>query len=160
MMAETIQKAATNFLLTTPEVVASVGKFTVSQKPFIFRNEIIVNLEDHEYSAVSAIVVEDGGPLAANSLTRFRARRLRVTIWANGIRDAAGILTSPASVEEKINDTFLVLDKYLHRTDPAPVMWSTIRTISSDRIGDLSEPVSVIDGDGIQIATVNYAVFF
>jgi len=157
-MAETIQRAAVNYLLTLPEVTASVG--SNDEGPFIYRNEIIVNLEDNQYSAVSAIVVEDGGPLAVNSLTRFRARRLRVTIWANGIRDAIGNLTQPATVPEKINDTFIVLDKFLHRTDPEPVMWSTIKTISSDRIGDLSAPVSVIDGDGIQIATVNYSVLF
>lgn len=159
-MAETIQKAAVKYLLNLPEVVNSVGKFAVSQKPFIFRNEILVNLEDHQYAAVSAIVVEDGGPLAVNAITRFRAKRLRVTIWANGDRDALGNLINPASVEDKINDTFLVLDKYLHRTDPRPVLWSTIVTQACERIGDISEPVSVVDGDGIQIATVNYSVFF
>jgi hypothetical protein len=159
-MAETIQKAAVKYLLGVPEIVAAVGKTTVTEKPFIFRGEMNVNLEDNQYSAVAAIVVEDGGPLAVNAISRFRARRLRVTIWANGTRDAIGNLLSPVGVEEKINDTFLILDKYLHRTDPEPVVWSTIQTISSDRIGDLSEPVSVIDGDGIQIATVNYSVFF
>lgn len=159
-MAETIQRAAVNYLLTVPEVVAAVGKFSDSQKPFIFRGEMIANLEDDQYTAVSAIVVEDGGPLAVNAVSRFRARRLRITIWANGNRDAVGNLLSPVGVEEKINDTFIVLDKVMHRTDPEPVLWSTVRTISCDRIGDLSEPVPVIDGDGIQIATVNYAVFF
>lgn len=159
-MAETIQKAATKYLLTIPEIVNAVGKFDTSLKPFIFRDEILVNLESNKYAAVSAIVVEDGGPIATPTITRFRARRLRVTIWANGTRDAAGNLIDPSSVEEKINDTFLILDRYLHRTDPAPVLWSTIITISSDRIGDLSEPVGISDGDGIKIASVNYAVYF
>lgn len=159
-MAEVLQAAATKYLLGVPEVVNSVGKFPVSLKPFIFRDEILVNLEDGQYSAVSAIVVEDGGPLAVTTLTRFRARRLRITIWANGIRDGQGNLTNPASVEDKINDTFLVLDKYMHRTDPQPVMWNTFPTIHCDRIGDISEPVGVTDGDGIKIATVTYAVFF
>lgn len=157
-MAETIQRAAVNYLLGISEVVDAVG--SNDEGPFIFRNEIIVNLEDHQYSAVSAIVVEDGGPLAVNSITRFRARRLRVTIWANGDRDAIGNLVNPGTVKEKINDTFLVLDRYLHRTSPEAVRWSTILTTASDRIGDISEPVAVIDGDGIQIATVNYSVFF
>jgi hypothetical protein len=159
-MAETIQKAATKYLLSVSEVVNAVGKFDVSLKPFIFRDEMLANLESNEYAPVSAVVVEDGGPIATPTITRFRSRRLRVTIWANGTRDALGNLTDPSSVEEKINDTFLVLDKYLHRTDPAPVLWSTIVTISSDRIGDISEPVGITDGDGIKIASVNYAVYF
>ena len=159
-MAEVIQAAATKYLLGLPEVVNAVGKFPTTLKPFIFRDEILVNLEDGQYVAVSAIVVEDGGPLAVNTLTRFRARRLRITIWANGTRDAIGNLINPGSVEDKINDTFLVLDKYMHRTDPQPIMWNTFPTIHCDRIGDLSEPVSITDGDGIKIATVVYAVFF
>jgi hypothetical protein len=159
MMADTVQKAAGLYLLTIPEVVNAVGE-SDEGVPFIFRDEILVNLEHDHYSEVSAIVLEDGGPLAVNTLTRFRGRRLRVTIWANGIRDALGNLTNPATVKDKINETFLVLDKYLHRTDSSTVVWHNLRTISSDRIGDISEPVSVIDGDGIQIATVNYAVFF
>jgi len=158
-MADTVQKAASLFLLTKPDVVAVVGESNEGV-PFIFRDEILANLEHDQYSEVSALVLEDGGPLAVNTLTRFRARRLRVTIWANGIRDANGNLTNPGSVKDKINETFLVIDKYLHRTDSSTVMWHDLRTISSDRIGDVSEPVSVIDGDGIQIATVNYAVFF
>lgn len=159
-MAETIQKAAVKYLLSVPEVVAAVGKTVDTLKPFIFRNEMLVNLEDNHYTSVAALVVEDGGPLAVNALTRFRARRLRITIWANGNRDALGNLTQPGLVEEKINDTFIILDKYMHRTNPVPILWSTILTNACDRIGDLSEPVSVIDGDGIQIATVNYSVFF
>lgn len=157
-MSESIQKAAVNYLLTIPEIVAVVG--SNDEGPFIYRNEIIVNLEDNQYSVVAAIVVEDGGPLAVNTLTRFRARRLRITIWANGVRDALGNLTQPGTVVEKINDTFIVLDKFMHRTDTAPVLWDDIITISCDRIGDISEPVAVVDGDGIQIATVTYAVFF
>ena len=159
-MAETIQKAAVKYLLSVPEVVAAVGKTPTNLRPFIFRGEMNVNLEDQQYADVAAIVVEDGGPLAVNALTRFRARRLRITIWANGNRDPIGNLLIPVGVEEKINDTFLILDKYMHRTNPAPVLWSTILTNACDRIGDLSEPVSVIDGDGIQIATANYSVFF
>lgn len=159
-MSETIQKAAVKYLLSVPEVVAAVGEFPDSGNPFIFRNEMLVNLEDNQYSSVAALVVEDGGPLAVNTLTRFRARRLRITIWANGPRDLLGNLTDPSAVEEKINDTFIILDKFMHRTDPNPVMWSTIKTISSDRIGDISDPVAVTDGDGIQIASVNYSVFF
>lgn len=159
-MTDTIQKAAVKYLLTVPEVVASVGKFTLTQVPFIFRDEMLVNLEDGKYSAISAIVVEDGGPIAQPAITRFRARRLRVTIWGNGTRDGMGNLVDPASVEDVINETFLVLDKFLHRTDPASVMWAGIQTISCDRIGDISEPVSITDGDGIKIATVNYAVGF
>lgn len=159
-MADDLQGAAVKYLLSIPEVTSAVGKFTLTAKPFIFRDEMLVNLEDGEYQAVSAIVVEDGGPVAVPAITRYRARRLRVTIWANGNRDAGGNLVDPKSVRLKINDTFKVLDKYLHRTSPEIVMWSDIYTISSDRLIDLSEPVAVTDGDGIMIASVYYAVYF
>jgi len=159
-MADDLQGACVKYLLTIPEVVDAVGKFNLTQKPFIFRDEILVNLEDGEYQAVSAIVVEDAGPYATLTLSRYRGRRLRVTIWANGLRDVMGNLVSPSSVRLKINDTFKVLDKYMHRTDPSIVHWASIPTVSSDRIIDLSEPVAVTDGDGIMIASVYYAVYF
>lgn len=159
-MADDLQGAAVKYLLSISEVVAAVGKFNITNKPFIFRDEMLVNLEDNEYTAVSAIVVEDGGPIAVPTITRYRGRRLRITIWANGNRDAAGHLVDPKSVRLKINDTFNVLDKYMHRTSPAIIPWSGIFTISSDRLIDLSEPVGVTDGDGIMIASVYYAVYF
>jgi hypothetical protein len=148
------------YLLTLPELVSAVGKFTLTQKPFIFRDEMLVNLEDNQYTAVSAVVVEDGGPLDTNALTRFRARRVAVHIWANGNRDALGNLVNPTVVDDKIETTFAVLDKYLHRTDPEAVWWGTVLTQASDRLGDISKPVPVIDGDGIKLATVYYSVLF
>ena len=157
-MAEALQGAAVKYLLSLPEVVEVVGKFSESLKPFIFRDEMLVNLERSQYEAVSAVVVEDGGPLAVNAISRFRARRLSVTIWANGLRDGMGNLVDPRTVEDKIFNTFAVIDRYLHRTDPAPVLWNETITFGSDRIGDISKPVSVIDGDGIKIATAYYSV--
>lgn len=159
-MSEDIQGAATKYLLSISEVVASVGKFELTNKPFIFRDEMLVNLEDNQYQAVSAIVLEDGGPVAAPTLTRYRGRRLRVNIWANGTRDASGNLVNPKSVRLKINDTFNVVDKYLHRINPQPMYWADLYTISSDRLIDLSEPIAVTDGDGIMLATTYYAVYF
>lgn len=155
---EVLQGAAVKYLKGLPEVVQTVGKLTTSQTPFIFRDEMLVNLEDHQYQAVSAIVVEDGGPLANPNLTRFRLRRLSITIWANGTRDVDGNLIAPSSVENKIFSTYEILDKYLHRTDPAPVLWNTLITYACERIGDISKPISVIDGDGIKLATVYYSV--
>lgn len=157
-MAEALQGAAVKYLKTIPTLVSAVGKFQTSQIPFIFRDEMLVNLEDGQYQAVSAIVVEDGGALATPGITRFRARRLSVTIWANGTRDAMGNLVDPKTVEDKIFSTFEVIDRYLHRTDPATVLWGTTPTFGSDRIGDISKPISVVDGDGIKIATVYYSV--
>jgi hypothetical protein len=157
-MAGALQGAAVKYLKTLSPVVDSVGKFATSQVPFIFRDEMLVNLEDHQYQAVSAIVVEDGGPLATPGITRFRARRLSVTIWANGIRNGMGVLVDPKTVEDKIFETFSVIDMYLHRTDPDTVFWDSIPTFGSDRIGDISKPVAITDGDGIKIATVNYSV--
>jgi|SRR3954471_10176140 len=157
-MAEALQGAAVKYLKTLPEVVAAVGKFNLTDVPFIFRDEMLVNLEDGQYQAVSALVVEDGGPLANPAITRFRSRRLSVTIWANGTRDGLGNLVDPKTVEDKIFTTFNIIDKYLHRTDPATIMWYTTPTFGSDRIGDLSKPISVTDGDGIKLATVYYSV--
>lgn len=159
-MAEDLQGAAVKYLLTVPAITSAVGKFNLTQKPFLFRDEMLANLESGEYQAVSAVVVEDGGPLNVGAISRFRSRRLRITIWANGTRDGMGNLVDPKSVRLKINDTFLVLDKVMHRTDPELVMWSTIPTVSSERLTDLSEPVAITDGDGIMIATVYYAVSF
>lgn len=159
-MAEDIQGAAVKYLLSLPDVVNSVGKFHDSNKPFIFRDEMLVNLEEKQYSAISAIVVQDGGPVAVPTITKYRGRRLRVNIWANGTRDILGNLVDPKTVRLKLNETFQALDKYLHRTNPEIVLWSSVYTISSDRLIDLSEPISVVDGDGIMTASVYYAVFF
>lgn|SRR3954463_1654000 len=159
-MAEDLQGAAVLYLLNIPEVVDAVGKFNLTLKPFIFRDEILVNLEYDEYQAVSAVVVEDAGPLASLPTSRFRGRRLRVTIWANGTRDGNGNLANPRTVRWKINDTFKVIDKYLNRTDPATVYWADIATVACDRLVDISEPVAITDGDGIMIASAYYAVFF
>ncbi len=159
-MPEDLQGGAVKYLQNIPEVVAAVGKFTLTNKPFIFRDEILVNLESGEYEAVSAIVVEDAGPLAALPRSRFRGRRLRVTIWANGTRDSSGILVNPRSVRWKINDTFTALDKYLNRTSTESVYWADILTTDCERLIDLSEPVAISDGDGVMIASVYYAVYF
>ena len=159
-MADDLQGAAVKYLLTVPSVVAAVGKFDITQKPFIFRDEILVNLESGEYQAVSAIVVEDAGPLAALPRSRFRARRLRITIWANGTRDVSGNLVNSSSVRLKINDTFNAFDKILNRPDGSTVLWSSIFTVASERLIDLSEPVAVTDGDGIMIASAYYAIYF
>jgi len=155
-----LQGAAVLYLLGIPEVVNAVGEFPDSGKPFIFRDEILVNLEDGQYSAISAIVVEDAGPVAALSLSPYRGRRLRLTIWANGDRDLLGNFINPRSVRLKIDDTFKIVDKYLHRTDTEVVNWSGIYTVSCERSVDLSEPVAIVDGDGIMIASAYYTVYF
>jgi len=155
-----VQGSAVLFLLGIPEVVAAVGKTTITAKPFIFRDEMLVNLESKEYSAVSAIVVEDAGPMASLQLSGFRGRRLRLTIWANGTRDVLGNLTDPRSVRLKIDDTFKVVDKYMHRKDTEMIQWPGLMTVSCDRILDLSEPVAVTEGDGIMIASAYYSVYF
>lgn len=155
---ESLQGAAVKYLKTLPSVLASVGKFNLTQVPFIFRDEMLVNLEDHQYQAVSALVIEDGGPIALPAITRFRARRLSVTIWANGTRDGIGNLVDPKTVDDKIFSTFEVVDKYLHRTTPETVMWYSLPTYGSERIGDISKPISILDGDGIKLATVYYSV--
>jgi hypothetical protein len=159
-MADDLQGAAVKYLLNIPEVVAAVGKFDLTQKPFIFRDEILVNLESGEYQAVSAIVIEDAGPVATMMRSRFRARRLRMTIWANGTRDAGGRLVSSSSVRLKINDTFNAVDKYLNRVDGNTVQWSSLYTVVSERMLDLSEPIGVTDGDGLMIASAYYGVYF
>jgi hypothetical protein len=159
-MPEDLQGGAVKYLQNIPEVVNAVGKFTITQKPFIFRDENLVNLESGEYQAISAIVIEDAGPYAALSLSRFRGRRLRLTIWANGTRDASGILVDTRSVRWKINDTFKTVDKYMNRTSPETVYWADILTFSCERIIDLSEPVAISDGDGILIASSYYAVYY
>lgn len=153
-----LQHDAVRYLLSIPEVVAAVGKFDLTEIPFIFRDEMLVNLEEEQYFSVSAIVVEDGGPIATPGLTRFRNRRITVQIWANGTRDGMGNLVDPKTVEDKIFDTFKILDFYLHRTNPETVMWWTTPTYACERIGDLSKPISITDGDGIKTAAVNYSV--
>lgn len=158
-MAEALQGAAVKYLLSIPEVVSAVGQ-TSEGLPHIYRDENLANLEDGYYQAVSSIVVEDAGPISSLALSRYRGRRLRVTIWANGDRGISGNLIGPKSVHDKITSTFNVADKYLHRTDPEPVVWGNYVTISCDRLVDISEPVLVSEGDGIMIASAYYGVFF
>jgi hypothetical protein len=159
-MTAYLQGPAVKYLLGIPEVVTVVGKFDISEKPFIFRDEMLVNLEDGQYEAVSAVVVQDAGPITSLELSRFRGRRIRVTIWANGTRDGLGNLVGSKSVYDKLSDTFDVVDKYLHRTNPELVDWDGVKTVSCDRLVDLSEPVALSEGDGILIASAYYGVFF
>jgi hypothetical protein len=155
-----LQGGAVIYLLAIQEVVDAVGKFPDSLSPFIFRDEMLVNLEEGQYSSVSAIVIEDAGPIASLPLSGYRGRRLRLTIWANGTRDAMGNFIDPRSVRLKIDDTFKTVDKYMHRKDPAIVDWAGIKTVSCDRLIDLSEPVAITDGDGIMISSAYYVVYF
>jgi hypothetical protein len=159
-MNQALQGYAVKYLLSLPEVVSVVGKFDDSNIPFIFRDEILVNLEEGEYQAVSAIVVEDAGPMASLTLSRYRGRRLRVTIWANGDRDSFGNLINTKSVYDKIESTFFIVDRYMHRTSPEIVDWAGLKIVSCDRLIDLSEPVKLSEGDGILIASTYYGVFF
>lgn len=159
-MTAYLQGPAVKYLLGIPEVVNVVGKFDISEKPFIFRDEMLVNLEDGQYQAVSAVVVQDAGPITSLELSRFRGRRIRVTIWSNGTRDILGNLVGSKSVYDKLSDTFDVVDKYLHRTNPELVDWDGVKTVSCDRLVDLSEPVALSEGDGILIASAYYGVFF
>lgn len=159
-MAEALQGSAVKYLLTFPEIINSVGSFEDSSDPFIFRDEMLVNLESGIYSATSAIVVEDAGPITSLQLSRYRGRRIRVTIWATGDRGLDGNLLGPKSVHDKIASTFEIVDKYLHRTDTEAVRWGDYLTVSCDRLLDLTEPVALSEGGGIMIATAYYGVFF
>ncbi len=159
-MTEALQGAAVKYLLSISDVVNVVGKTPQTNKPYIFRDEEIVNLESGHYQPVSAIVVQDAGPIVSLQLSRFRGRRLRITIWANGSRDVSGNLTGPKATHDKIATTFAVLDRYMHRTSPETVVWGDYRTLACNRIIDLSEPIAVSEGDGIMIASVYYEVFF
>jgi hypothetical protein len=156
---EALQGAAVKYLLGIPEVVAAVGE-TAAGEPYIFRDETVVNLESGHYTAVTAINIDDAGPITSLELSRYRGRRLRLTIWANGDRALNGILPGPKSVHDAIATTFAVVDKYLHRVDPEIVMWGSYATVSCDRLLDLTEPVLVSEGDGIMIASAYYGVFF
>lgn len=159
-MADDLQGAAVKYLLATPSVVNVVGSFDVSGKPFIFRDEILANLESKEYQAVGAIVVSDGGPIAMPVISRFRLRRLEVAIWANGTRDVIGALTNAPSIPLKIDTIFKAVDKVLHRTSAEPVLWGDLLTISSERLTDLTKPVLVSEADGIMTASAIYSVGF
>lgn len=156
---EALQGAAVKYLLGIPEVVAAVGE-SEDNGPYIFRDENLANLESGHYTAVSAIVVEDAGPITSLELSRYRGRRLRVTIWANGDRGVTGNLIGPKSVHDKIATTFDAVDKHLHRVDPEIVMWGSYATVSCDRLLDLTEPVAISEGDGIMIASAYYGIFF
>lgn len=158
-MAEALQGLAVKYLLSIPEVVAEVGE-DPSGVPFIFRDEILTNLESGQYGPVSAVVIEDAGPMAAPILSRYRGRRLRLTIWANGTRDVLGNLVGSKAVYDKLETTFQIVDRYLHRTDTETINWSGVTTVTCERLIDLSEPVKLSEGDGILIASAYYAVFF
>lgn len=156
-----MQGAAVTYLLGIPEVVNAVGKTPVKNEPYIFRDENLANLEHGYYTAVSAIIVEDAGPVTSLEMSSFRGRRLRVTIWVNGDRDlATGNFINPRSARLKLDDTFKIVDKYLHRKSPDVVVWAGIHTVSCNRSQDLSEPVAITDGDGIMIASAYYTVYF
>lgn len=160
MADDDLQGAAAKYLLATPSVVSAVGSFDISGKPFIFRDEILANLESKEYQPIGAIVVSDGGPIAMPVISRFRLRRLEVAIWANGTRDLGGALVNAPSVPKKIDAIFKAVDRVLHRTSAEPVMWGDLLTISSERLTDLSKPVLVSEGDGLMTASAIYSVGF
>lgn len=151
--ADDIVQGAVKYLLTQPACVAAVGT-TDAGTPLIFQHSVFVPIEGR--STTAAVIAYSGGD-GANVHNTMRFPRIMLEIWADPLRDRGRNTVDPGEVWRRINATFTVFDRALHRPQGGVQMWGTVRTINCTR---MAEPAvyPVPDGDGLLRAATFYGV--
>lgn len=161
----TLARAAVNFLLQQPSVVATVGEDSLG--PWIFANQPDATIEN---SGDAMIVISSLNGWGANEHNTARFPQLIVDIWADPTRGTdLSVLTRDADL--KVEAVFKAVDKFFHQLDnSAPnggaIYWGTatqisnktgVRIISSKRV-DEPDVRAALNDEGALIGTVRYNV--
>ncbi len=152
--ADDIVQGAVKYLLARPECVAAVGHTDIGT-PLIFQNALFYPIEGKSTTAV--VINYAAGYQGANLHNTMRFPRIMLEIWADPLRNLGRNTVDPGEVWRRINATFTVFDKALHRPQGGVQMWGSLRTIGCTR---LAEPIfyPVPDGDGMMRAATFYGV--
>ncbi len=152
-LTDDIVSGAVTFLMTKPDVLATLG--FDEDGPWLFQYDLWTMVEKSQSTA--CVIDSDGGWATANPHNTLRFPRLSVAIWADPQRDQGNNAILPGEAQRRINHVFEVIDKHLHRVTGPEQMWGSIRTVSCVRI---TEPniLRVPDGDGMLRLLAYYAV--
>lgn len=145
-------QGATEYLRSIPEVTALVGGNEFG--PYIWQERPVTNFEKEP---VVGIVVTTSAIGISDDAHTQHFERLGIEIWAGPIRGALGEVVEPAETRRRLMKVFNVVDRYLHRTNSGIQYWGTVRTHTSERIGNIDR-YSPDDGKEVLIGQVFYVV--
>lgn len=157
-MSDDIVTGCVKFLKSKSSVLSAVSTAVIDGQmvPLLFGYSLWgTPIENTQMTA--AFITSDGGWAGPNLHNTLRFPRITLNIWADPIRDGNGNVADPHEVMLRINNTYEVIDNYLHRPEGETQMWGQIRTVASVR---LTEPLTyrVPDGDGIVRLQATYAI--
>ena len=163
-MTDDVGTGAFRYLSGFSDVTSMLGSFSLTDPvagnqglPFLFAGDILVNMKGT--SALAVVCNDFGGWSAPPQLGSQRFRRLRVDIWADPVRDAAGgVQVTTAGTVNRANALFTAVNNHLHRRDPDTVAWGDVVTFGCQL---LTEPAwaQVPDGDWLMYGSAVYAVY-
>lgn len=162
-----VATGAWKVLSQRPEVTALLGAFPPADprpanagRPWLFTGNILAQVSN---SSASAVVLSDyGGWSAPPQLGSQRFRRLKVDVWTDPVRDAAGnVAVTESGTVARCLAVFDALHAVLQRTDPDTQVWGDLVTFACQLLTE-PQPVQVADGDtqgmGIVMGTAVYGV--
>lgn len=147
-------QGATKYLLAIPAVTAQLG-VTPAGTPYLFQHNLFVTMEGT--SSTAAVLGYGGSWTGSNAHNTMRFPRLSLELYCDPLRDSGQNVTEPGETWRRLNKTFTVLDRYLHRVGGGEQYWGSIRTLSSVRQSDPTI-YAVPDGNGLLRAQVFYAI--
>lgn len=148
-------QGAVKWLLTNSAVSAAVSVYPGTDTPYLFQHQLWVEMEGT--GSTAAVLSYGGGFAGPNNHNTMRFLRLMLDVYADPVRDAGRNVTEPGEVHRRVTATYLAFDAVLHRPDPTPQYWGTLRVIGSARLVEPSI-AAVADGDGLLRLTTGYAV--
>lgn len=155
-----IVAAARAFLASQQEIYTVLGSDEIWDL-WLFQETLYTRVESTQKTA--CVLKLANGWTAPNAHNTLRFPRLQTDFYADPDRDLGDNNKAPLSAKDKILAAHAVVDRFLHDTVNSEIWWPDInspyaaRIIRSVRQGELEfNPFS--DGDGMQKATVFYAI--
>lgn len=151
------------FLLGFSDLTTMLGSFSGSDpivgnqgQPYLFNADLLVTMKGTQQIA---IVTNDWGSFSGPPiLGSQRFRRLRVDIWVDPLRNAAGnISNSDASTKNRGNQVFNVLNRHLHFRDADTRQWGDL-VVAGCQLSVEPDFNRVPDGDWMMMGTAVYQV--
>lgn len=168
-MPDDVGTAAWKYLSPQASVAAVLGAFsesdsnpTIAGKPYLFSGNMLVTIKGTQASA--AVVSDYGGWSLPPVLGGQRFRRLRLDVWTDPTRDAAGnINVTESNTVNRCLHVFNAFHNLLQRPDMDTQTWGDMVTFSCQILTEPT-PAQVSDGDsqgvGLVMGTAFYGVSF
>lgn len=125
---------------SSPQVAANAGK------PYIFKNDLLVDLKG---TSASAIVLSTAGSMGASAaFSTARMERLLVEIYTDFLRDAnLNIIETSGATIQRMEQLFNYVHAALHRTSSLQVIWGDLLTVGCELVSK-GQPAMIPDGEG------------